>query len=402
MSKILEQPYGQLVDKAFTLRTAMEEASRCLLCHDAPCSRGCPAGTDPGAFIRSLRLKNIKGAAETIRENNPLAGCCALVCPYDKLCEEACSRTGIDRPIAIGKIQHFLVEQEQALGMKILKAGPPKKKKVLCIGAGPASLSCAAVLAGEGYQVTVAETFAKPGGVLTYGINPTRLPQDVVDFDISRIKELGVRFELGKIVSPQDLPALAKEYDAVFVGVGLWKSKEVDIPGKDLEGVTFALDYLREARSTHAKETASSVLVIGGGDVAMDCASTAKQLGAADTRVVYRRSIAEAPANREELEFVHALGIPIITEFAPKEIMGENGRVTGMSFTGRDGSSGLFLKAEKVIFAIGQEKQDAFDGISPAKGIFSGGDYTNGGKTVVQAVAEGKAAAAAISGYLKE
>ena len=265
MSKILEQPYGQLADKGFDLRTAMAEAARCLLCHDAPCSQGCPAKTDPGTFIRSLRLKNIKGAAETIRENNPLAGCCALVCPYDKLCEEACSRTGIDRPIEIGKIQRFLVEQEKALGMKVLKAGAPKNKKVLCIGAGPASLACAAALAVEGCQVTVAEAFAKAGGVLTYGINPTRLPQDMVDFDISRIKDLGVRFEFGKRIDPSRMPSLIEEYDAVFVGVGLWKSKEADIPGKGLDGVVSALEYLSRARSSHARETAGAVVILETG-----------------------------------------------------------------------------------------------------------------------------------------
>ena len=400
MSKILEQPYGQLVDKGLDLRTAMAEATRCLMCHDAPCSKGCPAGTDPGKFIRSLRLRNIKGAAETIRENNALAGCCALVCPYDKLCEEACARTGIDRPIEIGRIQRFIVEQEKELGMKILTKGPGKNKKVLCIGTGPASLACAASLAGEGYQVTIAEAFARPGGVLTYGINPTRLPQDVVDFDIDQIKNLGVQFEFGKKIGQDDIPTLAKQYDAVFVGAGLWKAKTMNIPGANLDGVISALDYLSQARSTHAKETAGSVIVIGGGDVAMDCASTAKQLGAADTRIVYRRSFAEAPANREELTFVQALGIPIITEFAPKEILGANGRVTGMTFTGRDGHSELSVKADKVVYALGQEALDAFTGIDPVKGVFAGGDYVTGGKTVVEAVAQGKTAAENIRRYL--
>lgn len=400
MSKILEQPYGQMVDKGFDLRTAMAEASRCLMCHDAPCSQGCPAKTDPGKFIRSLRLKNVKGAAETIRENNPLAGCCSLVCPYDKLCEEACSRTGIDKPIEIGRIQRFLVEQEKALGMKILKAGAANGKKVLCIGAGPASLACAAALAGQGYQVTVMEALAKPGGILSYGINPTRLPQDMVNFDISLIKDLGVRFECGKKVAPEDVAGLSKQYDAVFVGVGLWKSKGVDIPGTNLEGVTSALEYLSLARGTKAPEKAGNVIVIGGGDVAMDCASTAKQLGASTTRIVYRRTIAEAPANREEISFVQALGIPIITEFAPKEILGENGKVTGMVFAGRDGYSEMKVKADKVIFAIGQEALQAFAGIDPSKGVFAAGDYVNGGKTVVEAVAEGKAAAEEICRYL--
>ena len=140
MSKITKKEYGEEMEKGFNLRTAMEEASRCLLCHDSPCSKGCPAGTDPGKFIRSLRFRNIKGAAETVRENNPLAGCCAQVCPYGKMCEQACSRTGIDKPIEIGKIQRFLVEEEKNQGMEFLKAAEPKKEKIACVGAGPASL----------------------------------------------------------------------------------------------------------------------------------------------------------------------------------------------------------------------------------------------------------------------
>ena len=202
MSKVVKGPYLADSVAGFTPRTAMEEAARCLLCHDAPCSKGCPAGTDPAKFIRSIRFRNVKGAAETIRENNILGGTCAHVCPYNRLCEEACSRCGIDKPIQIGLLQRYAVEQEEALGMQILKAPAEKKAaKVACIGAGPASLACAAKLAQEGYEVTIFEAEAKAGGVLTYGIPEFRLPKDgVVQPEIENVKSLGVHIETNVIV----------------------------------------------------------------------------------------------------------------------------------------------------------------------------------------------------------
>ena len=150
--------------------------------------QGCPAGTDPAKFIRSIRFRNDRGAAETIRENNILGGTCARVCPYDRLCEEACSRCGIDKPIEIGKLQRYAIEQEEAYGMKTLSAPEKKVGNVACVGAGPASLAVAAELAKAGYNVTILEREAKAGGVLTYGIVPSRLPQAVVDHDIAQVE----------------------------------------------------------------------------------------------------------------------------------------------------------------------------------------------------------------------
>lgn len=402
MSKITKKEYAEEMEKGFNLRTAMEEASRCLLCHDSPCSKGCPAGTDPGKFIRSLRFRNIKGAAETVRENNPLAGCCAQVCPYGKMCEQECSRTGIDKPIEIGKIQRFLVEEEKNQGMEFLKAGEPKKEKIACVGAGPASLACARELAIEGYSVTVYEAQDKAGGVLTYGIIPTRLPQEVVDFDIETIEKLGVEFKFNESIDSAKLEDLKKEYDAVFVGAGLWKSKMVDIPGKDLDGVVTAIEFLKEAKTNTEKlALGENVIVIGGGDVAMDCVTTAKQLGAKAT-IVYRRTIEEAPADIDEVSFVQSMGIPIIQEFAPAEIVGENGHVAAMKFAGRDGESDLTMKTDQVVLAIGQAIGDDVAGITAGENVFTGGDMVNGGKTVVEAVAEGKEAAGMIADYLNK
>jgi len=421
LSKVVKAKYTADAVDGFTPRTAMEEAARCLLCEDAPCSKGCPAGTDPGKFIRSIRFRNVKGAAETIRENNVLGGSCARVCPYDRLCEEYCSRCGIDRPIEIGKLQRYVVEQEKAHKMKILTA-PAKKKadKVACIGSGPASLACAAKLAQAGYQVTIFEAAEKAGGVLTYGITPARLPQQVVDFDIKTVKDLGVKFvfdtKVGEDITIDELKKAG--YKAFFVGAGLWDAKIPEIPGKDLKGVTNAIEFLKAARESKGDfNPGKTVVVIGGGDVAMDCATTAKLLGA-DVKIYYRRTLEEAPANMAEIQYAISLGVTITTNFAPKEIVGD-GKVEFAVFKGRDGVSEAKVAADTVVFAIGQAPEDMTKissvkvtekgtiaanakGKTNVAGIFAAGDIVNGGKTVVEAVAAGKEAAAEIISYLEK
>lgn len=403
--------------KPYDSRTAMEEASRCLLCHDAPCSKACPAGTDPASFVMSIRFRNIKGAAETIRTANPLGGVCGRVCPYDKLCEQACSRCGIDKPIQIGRLQSFAADQEALFGMKVMEAPETKHGKVACIGAGPASLACAAELAQKGVEVTVYEKMPKAGGLLTYGIIPSRLPNEVVAQEIRHIEDLGVKFvyntTIGKDVSFADLQS--RGYDAIFIGTGLDQAKTLDIPGVKLDGVVSALDFLARAKDADGKiQVGERVVVVGGGDVAMDAASTAALLGAKVT-VVYRRTLAEAPANIKEIEFTQSLGVGFAFQFRPEQILGENGKVTAFEAVGTDGVSKLTLKADQVILAIGQACGEApfcgearseknlivaEDGATNIPGVFAGGDVVNGGKTVVQAVAEGKAAAANILKYM--
>lgn len=415
MSKVVKAKYTAEAVAGFNHRTAMEEAARCLLCHDAPCSQGCPAGTDPAKFIRSIRFRNVKGAAETIRENNVLGGTCARVCPYDRLCEEACSRCGIDRPIEIGKLQRYAIEQEAVYGMQTLKAPADKKAgKAACIGAGPASLACAAELAKAGYDVTVLEREEKAGGVLTYGIVPSRLPQAVVDHDIAQVEGLGVKFEFGKAVKAADVA----DYDAVFIGTGLWGTKVPDIEGKDLKGVYAAADFLKAARTTgEGFDPGKRVVVVGGGDVTVDCAVTAKLLGAEDVKIVYRRTLEEAPGNMTEFQYALELGIGITTGMAPAAVKG-NGKVETAVFKGfRDEAAELQISADTIVFATGQGPEDmaevapvtltekgtiqaAEDGTTSADKYFAAGDIVNGGKTVVEAVAAGKAAAASMIAYL--
>ena len=419
MSKVIKARYTSEATPGFTHRTAMEEAARCLLCHDAPCSKGCPAGTDPAKFIRSIRFRNPKGAAETIRENNVLGGVCARVCPYDNLCEEACGRCGIDRPIEIGKLQRYAIEQEKIFRMKILKA-PAKKKagKVACVGAGPASLACAAELAKAGYKVTIFEKEEKAGGVLTYAIAPGRLPQAVVDHDIAQVKGLGVKFEFGKTVG-KDVDLSKMDYDAIFIGAGLSGSSLPDISGTNLKGVYTAADFLKAARlKKEAFKFGKRVVVVGGGDVAVDCAVTAKLLGAEEVRIVYRRTLEEAPGNMNEFQYALSLGIGMTTNMAPAALEGKS-KLEFAFFNGRDKKSGLKIACDAAVFAIGQKPDDMTE-IMPVKltekgrvkasasgktnlaKVFAGGDVVNGGDTVVEAVKEGKEAAASIIAYLEK
>lgn len=420
----MEGKYKPEAQEGLTHRTAMEEASRCLLCHDAPCSEGCPAGTDPGKFIRAIRFKNSKGAAEIIRENNVMGGTCARVCPYDRLCEEYCSRCGIDEPIKIGQLQRYAMEQEKTFKMKILKA-PKKKKstKVACIGAGPASLACAAELAKEGYRVTVFEAEEKAGGVATYGITMDRLPQKIVDQDIASVKGLGVKFEfkkkLGKNIT---IEQLKKEgYEAFFMGTGLWEPKLPSVRGINSKGVFSAVDFLKDARKKNGstKVKNKNVVVIGGGDVAMDCAATSKLSGAKKVSIYYRRTLEEAPANMDEILYVTSLGVTITTNFAPTSIKAASGKVKAITFEGRDKKSKAEVACDVVIFAIGQAPEDmsaitdvkltekgnikaTSKGKTNRSGVFAGGDIVNNGKTVVEAVKEGKAAAAEMIAYLEK
>ena len=241
----MSEKYMKEYEAGFNPRLVMEEASRCLLCHDAPCSKACPAGTDPAKFIRSVRFKNVKGAAETVRVNNILGAICARVCPTERYCQLGCSRSGIDKPIDIGRIQRYVTDSEDAFKMDILETKKPNGKKVAVIGSGPAGLSVAGYLQMEGYSVTVFEKEAKAGGYLRYGIPEYRLPSTVVDKEIKRIEKLGVTIETNHPV--EDVNALKKEYDAVVVATGHSKGKMLPI----FEGKRFvktAVDFLHEAK----------------------------------------------------------------------------------------------------------------------------------------------------------
>ena len=404
----MTKKYSQELVQGYTMSTVMEEAQRCLLCHDAPCSNACPAGTDPAKFIRSVRFRNFKGAAETIRSNNALGAACARICPTERYCELACSRCGIDRPINIGGIQRFVTDFEEQCGMKILEKGPANGKKVAVVGSGPAGLQAAATLLQLGYAVDVYEKGAKAGGFLRSGIPEYRLPDAVVDTEVARIAELGANFkygtEIGKDVSMDDLKA---GYDAVLVAVGIGKPQMLEM----FEGnpyAVLAVTFLAEVDEKQGNvDLPDNALVIGGGDAAMDVATTLKLLGVQNVTTVTRKELSDFRASKEELETARASGVTIVDGYAPVAV---DGKV--VTFRHRKLNSELKIEADKIVLAVGQTTDAAqlglpivknevdFEGYHADGKVFVAGDIAKGDKTAVWAVRKGKAAAYAIHNFV--
>ncbi len=443
-SQHLENLYD--MEEGFTFAHARAEAERCLLCHEAPCSQACPSGTDPGTFIRKLRLRNVKGAIRTIRTSNILGGCCGVLCPTDQLCEGACSATEIDRPIQIGKLQRFLVEHSWELGFDPLipgKSMTKKDDKVAVIGSGPAGLSCASEVARKGYQVTVYEGRDKPGGVLRYGVPQFRLNAEFLDRELEDIKKLGVSFQCGRRIEKDGADNLLNQgYDAVFIAPGIWQPYRQNIPGDDLKGVITATDFLEKARSGNEKELTdiikgNNIAVTGGGSVAMDAANTCAVMGANRVYVIYRRGLEQMPADTNDVEMARANYVVIRPFSVIKEIIDENGVLTGLKGIetdwkepGKTTSDNLMevpgtefnLNVDMLIMAIGsgpeQRNVGLAGGIEHLKGglikvgddgistdnekIFAGGDIIRGSGLVVDAIQDGKKAAWKIIEYLEK
>jgi dihydropyrimidine dehydrogenase (NAD+) subunit PreT len=404
----MEKNYEKEIKEGFTPRQVMEEASRCLLCLDAPCSKACPALTDPARFIRAVRFKNFEGAAEVIRENNPLGSICARVCPTEKYCEKACSRSGIDMPIDIARIQRFVTDFETQTKMKVLKALPSNGKKIAVIGSGPAGLSCAQQLCLKGFAVDIYDRYRKAGGYLRYGIPEYRLPQGIVDIEVKRITDLGVKILTNEVVDKVRLEELKKTYDAVVMATGLGKGKVLPM----FEGsrkVIDAVSWLKKVKEKKGNITVpENVLVIGGGDVAMDVCSTLKVLGAKNVSDVVYEELHEFRASRDELKLARDLNVSIIDGYVPTEFK-KNGTTI---FRHRVINSEIKIKADLVILAVGQEMENPFE-LKCAKNevdmpnyrvdktnLFFAGDIAHGDKTVVYSVKTGKEVALEVSKYL--
>lgn len=391
--------YDEEIEKGYTPRTVMEEASRCLLCHDAPCSKSCPAGTDPGKFIRSVRLKNVKGAAETIRENNVLGAICARVCPTEKYCQLGCSRSGIDSPIDIGRIQRFVTDFEACTKMKILKKVKSNGKKIAIVGSGPSALQASASLLKMGYEVEIFEKSKKAGGYLRYGIPEYRLPSDVLDTEIARIVELGLKIHtsvnVGKDISLDDLK---KNHDAVILAIGASDAKILPM-FENNPYVETAVSFLARAKDEKGKIVIEdNVLVIGGGDVAMDVDTTLKLLGAINVTDVVYEEFREFRASKKELAGAQALGVSIIDGYVPISVKADE-----VTFKHRRLESELKIKAKKIILAVGQVVNASGFPINIIKNevdvegyktkdpkVFVTGDIAHNDKTVVWAVRKGK------------
>ncbi len=385
-------------EDGYTPRDVFEEARRCLLCLDAPCSQSCPAGTDPAKFIRSVRFKNVEGAAQTIRENNILAGICARVCPTEKYCEKACSRTGIDKPIDIAKIQRYVTDYEACTHMQFLECEKPNGKKVAIVGAGPAGLTAAGNLALRGFSVDVYEKMPKAGGYLRYGIPEYRLPNSVVDEEIKRIEDLKVNFIFNQTLGKDfTLDELKKKYDAVVVALGFSKGKMLPM-FEDNSHVKLAVDFLKEVKEKKGKVKApKSAIVIGGGDVAMDVSTTLKKLGCPNVTDVAYEEFAEFRASKKELDETRKAGVTIVDGYVPVKIT-KSGQVT---FAHRVIKSELKIKAPLVILAVGQaidleglnltlDDLNSKDYHVKNTNVFVAGDIAYGEKTVVYAVRTGK------------
>ncbi len=429
------------MERGFTMDQAVAEAARCLLCHDAPCSSGCPAGTDPDVFIRKLRLRNLKGAAALIKENNALGGVSSVVCPTCSLCQAGCTAEGLDLPIRIGQLQRFLVEWAWDMGFQPLSAGESTGKKVAVIGAGPAGLTCAAELARGGHAVTIFEARAEPGGMLRYGIPEHRLSKEFIKREVQDITDLGVEIRCGETVSDGDgLDGLfGQGFAAVYIATGAWQGLTLDADNRPSEGLLEALGFLGTAKDEPDAAAAivkgRQVAVIGGGDTAMDAAVTAMNLGAADVYVLYRRSFTQMPGEDREKEQALAAGVHFMLLTQPVDFLSDGERLTGVSAVrtrlGEPDNSGRrrpeavpdtehVFDVDLVIEAIGlKPTADAGEmgmatddvgrvvitgpgGATAREGVYSGGDAVRGPSLVAKAIRDGKAAATAIIDHLAE
>ena len=406
----MSKKYQEEYEVGFSPRLVMEEASRCLLCLDAPCSSSCPAGTDPAKFIRSLRFKNVKGAAETVRINNILGAICARVCPTERYCQEGCSRSGIDKPIDIGRIQRYITDFEEALKMDILEVKESNGKKVAVVGSGPAGLTVAAELAKDGYQVTIYEKEAKAGGYLRYGIPEYRLPNEIVDKEIKRIVELGVDIVLNtKIGEDVKIEQLRKENDAVVLAVGYSEGKMLPMFENNRK-VIKAVDWLKKCKDKKGKvKVPENVLVVGGGDVAMDVVTSLKLLGCPHVTDVVYEQFSEFRASKKELNNAQEQGVTIIDGYVPVAVA----RGGIVKFKHRVIPAELKVKADLIILAVGQIPNVDNLGVSLEKGevnakgcrvpdtnMFFAGDIGHGEKTVVWGVRSGKEVAFEVKRFL--
>ena len=413
----------------YTAQQAFVESSRCLFCFDAPCISACPTGIDIPAFIKKIMTGNVTGAARTILTANILGASCARVCPTEVLCEGACVMLDRDSdPIKIGRLQRFATDHVNEKRFSVLKPSALKSgKRVAIIGGGPAGLGCAAELAQLGHAAVVFERKSQAGGLNTYGIAYYKMKPAVSLEEVELVKSLGVEFRCGVEVGKDVLrEELERDFDAIFVGIGLGDGQRLRIPSEDLPEVVEALAFIEQIHTDplHQIPVGARVAVIGCGNTAIDAATQARRLGAAEVIVLYRRSEAEMSAYAFEYDLAKRDGATFLFHHAPIEVLSENGHATGLRLARtRFNASGALETIEgsefvepfdMVLKAVGQKKQgawlgqlfpelelnhngtvarDAQTGQTSLRHVFSGGDCANGGREVVNAVGEGKKAA---------
>jgi len=436
------------VPKGYPPETAMLEARRCIQCKKPRCVAGCPVGIDIPGFIKAIEDGDFESSVRILKKSNALPAVCGRVCPQEDQCEILCILGIKDEPVAIGRLERFAADWEREHGQVCLpEVSPSTGKRVAVVGAGPAGLTVAGDLAVKGHDVTIFEALHKPGGVLVYGIPEFRLPNEIVDFEIRNLEKLGVKIVnnvvVGKTFTIDDL-MLEEGFDAVFLGVGAGLPWFMGIPGENLNGVYSANEYLTRSnlmggydfpRHDTPLKKCKRVAVVGGGNVAMDSARTARRLGA-EVLVVYRRSQNEMPARMEEVHHAEEEGIQFRFLTSPVRILGnEEGSVMGMECIrmelGEPDDSGrrkpVPVKGSEytepvdiVIISVGTGanplltkstpnlKLDRRDyivvdedtGATSVPGVYAGGDIVRGAATVILAMGDGRKASTAMHRYL--
>ena len=447
----------------YTEEDAVKESTRCLQCKNPLCIEGCPVDIDIKSFINLISKKEFAKALDKIREKSSLPAICGRVCPQEDQCEKKCILAVKDKPVAIGRLERFVADRKlsensitgnESNGSSENNKSKSKEldcktsnKKIAIIGSGPAGLTCAGELAKMGYKVTIFEALHKTGGVLVYGIPEFRLPKKILEKEVKFVESLGVEIKLnmviGKVLTIDDM--LNNGYSSVFIGTGAGLPYFMNIPGENLNGVYSANEYLTRSNLMKAYlfpeydtpiARVRNIAVVGGGNVAMDSARTAKRLGAKNVYLIYRRSEVEMPARNEEIEHAKQEGIEFILLTNPVEIVGSEGWVKKIKCvkmklgepdeSGRrrpmpiDGSEHE-IDVEAVVMAIGQGpnplltsttsdlkltrrgniEADTQTGKTSKKGVFAGGDIATGTATVILAMGAGKNAAGAIDKYVK-
>ena len=434
--------------------TAVAEAQRCLNCKDHPCMQGCPVNVHIPEFIARIRERDYEGAYEIITKSSSLPAVCGRVCPQESQCESKCTMGIKFEPVGIGRLERFVADWHNDHSEKTPKAPEFNGHKVAVVGSGPSGLTCAGDLAKKGYHVSVFEALHTAGGVLVYGIPEFRLPKSIVAIEVGTLKALGVDIEtnvvIGKTLTVDELFEMG--YEAVFIGSGAGLPNFMGIPGESLKGVYSANEFLTRSNLMKAylddPETpimkGGKVAVVGGGNVAMDAARTALRLGAEKVYIVYRRSMTELPARKEEVEHAQEEGIEFRLLCNPVEILGynnpddprdpRNGFVTGIRCIRMElgdpdergrrrpvevQGSEFDLDVTAVIMAIGTSPNPLIknttdglkvnnrggiivneDGLTSRKAVFAGGDAVTGAATVISAMGAGKVGAKAIDEYL--
>ncbi|MGE8507956.1 MAG: NAD(P)-dependent oxidoreductase [Paraburkholderia terricola] len=405
---------------------AAAAASRCHYCYDAPCVNACPTRIDIPSFIRKIGNGNLKGAAVDILSANPMGGMCARVCPTEILCEGACVRNHQDaKPVTIGALQRHATDWAMARGEVLFKRAAETGRHVAVVGAGPAGLACAHRLALGGHRVTLFDARAKAGGLNEYGIAAYKTVDDFAQREVAWLCSVGgIEIEYGVALGRDvTLDTLRKNHDAVFLAIGLTGVRALAMEGEDLSGVMNAVDFIEQVRGASDLGTVPvgrRVVVIGGGNTAVDAAVQSRKLGATAVTMAYRRGVEAMSATWAEREFAQTNGVTLVTHARPVRLIGEGGVVTGVEFErtadeGNQAQERFVVEADMVLKAIGQtlvavgiERElltldgsriavDA-NGQTSLAGVWAGGDCaaTGGVDLTVQAVQDGKLAAAAI------